>query len=131
MAIGPKENTMIGKPTFSAEMDKVHESPAQVWRLSGKMVGGTCCYDFLETVRDNVAKGQIHPILDMRAVKLANSTGVGVLASIFSAARDAGGSLSLVGVNDRVRSVLKIINLWCMVATFDSETEALDQLAEK
>ena len=69
--------------------------------------------------------------LNLSKVKLANSTGVGVLASIFSAARDAGGSLSLVDVNDRVRAVLTVINLWTMVSSFDSEEEAVQQLEGK
>ena len=78
-------------------------------------MGGTCCYDFLETVRDNIEKGQIQPILDMTGYRLANSTGVGVLASIYTAAKDAEGVMHLVGVNDRVKSVLKVVNLWHMV----------------
>lgn len=122
---------MLSKPPFSAEIELNSTVNAQIWRLSGKMVGGTCCYEFLETVRENIEKGQIHPILNLGKVKLANSTGVGVIASIFSAARDAGGSLSLVSVNDRVKAVLTVINLWTMVSGFDSEEEALKQLEGK
>ena len=40
----------------------------------------------------------------------------------------AGGGMILVGVTDRVRSVLKVINLWCMVTTFDSLEEAMNHL---
>ena len=119
---------MSTKPPFSADILSDDHSSAQVWRLSGKMMGGTCCYDFLETVRDNIMKGQIHPILDLESVKFANSTGLGVLASIFTAAKDAGGGMLLVAVNDRVQSVLKVINLWYVVSAFDSVEEALAHL---
>ena len=121
---------MTTKPPFSAEAVDADQPNVQIWRLKGKMMGGTCCYDFLETVRDNVEKGQNQPILDMSAVRFANSTGVGVLASIFTSAKDADGVMHLVGVNDRVQSVLKVINLWYVVSTFDTMEEALASLAQ-
>jgi anti-anti-sigma factor len=101
---------------------------AQIWRLTGKMMGGGCCYEFLETVRENIQKGQNQPILDLKEVSLANSTGLGVLASIFTSAKDAGGALHLVAVNDRVESVLKVINLWYVVSTCDTVEEALAKI---
>jgi len=121
---------MNAKTPFTAELMTSTETSVQIWRLSGKMVGGSCCYEFLETVRDNVSQGQNHPILDLSTVSLANSTGLGVLASIFNAAKDAGGAMLLVGVNDRIQSVLKVINLWFVISTFDSLDEALAHLAQ-
>ena len=122
---------MSTKSPFSAEMTTTTESNAQIWRLSGKMVGGSCCYDFLEIVRDNVKNGQTNPILDLADVTMANSTGLGVLASIFTAAKDAGGAMLLVGVNDRIKSVLKVINLWYVITTFDTREDALAHLAKE
>jgi len=121
---------MNAKSPFSAELMTCTETSAQLWRLSGKMVGGSCCYDFLETVRGNISQGQNHPILDMSNVILANSTGLGVLASIFTAAKDDGGAMLLVGVNDRIQSVLKVINLWFVISAFDSQEDALAHLAQ-
>jgi len=119
---------MNTKPPFSAEMETDKNTSAQIWRLSGKMVGGSCCYEFLETVRENVEHGQTHPILDLSGVALANSTGLGVMASIFNAAKEAGGGMLLVGVNDRIRSVLKVIHLWYLISAFDSVEDALKHL---
>ena len=121
---------MNAKTPFTAELMTGTVPSAQIWRLSGKMVGGSCCYEFLETVRDNISQGQHNPILDLSAVSLANSTGLGVLASIFNASKDAGGAMLLVGVNDRIQSVLKVINLWFVISAFDSLDEALAHLAQ-
>ena len=121
---------MSTKSPFTAELMTSTVPSSQIWRLSGKMVGGSCCYEFLETVRDNISQGQNHPILDLSAVSLANSTGLGVLASIFNAAKDAGGAMLLVGVNKRIQSVLKVINLWFVISAFDSLDEALAHLAQ-
>jgi len=122
---------MKQKPPFTAEFESQDDLGAQVWRLSGKMVGGNCCYDFLDTVRENVGKGQVNPILDLTEIAWANSTGVGVLASIFNAARDAGGQMVLVGATERVRSVLQVVNLWSMVSAFDSVEEAKKHLGSQ
>jgi anti-anti-sigma factor len=124
---------MNQKPPFSAVQapDQDQEPNVQIWHLTGKMLGGTCCYDFLDTVRENIVKGRTHPILDLSDISLANSTGIGVLASIYNAAEGAGGYLVLSGANDRVRSVLQIVNLWNMVKTFDSLEEARNHVAGK
>ncbi len=121
---------MSNKPPFTADLESDSVLHAQVWRLAGKMVGGNCCYEFLDTVRNNVGKGQINPILDMTGVAWANSTGVGVLASIYNSANDAGGALILVGTTERVSSVLKVINLWPMVTHVDTLEEARNHLGE-
>jgi anti-sigma B factor antagonist len=121
---------MTNKSPFSAEMEINDVAGVQIWNMTGKMASGSCCYEFLDSVRENVAKGQNQPILDMSGVRFANSTGVGVLASIFTSAKDAEGAIHLVGVNERVQSVLKVINLWFVVSTYDTMDEALASLAK-
>ncbi len=116
---------MSTKPSFSAEMRDTDQPNVQIWILGGKMMGGSNCYEFLDIVRDNVEEGQIHPILDMTKVRFANSTGVGVLASVFTAAKDANGAMHLVGVNGRVESILKVIKLWYVVFVHDTIEEAM------
>lgn len=119
---------MSSKLPFTAELMNDPRPDTQIWSLRGKMTGCTGCYDFLETVRDDVGRGKIYPILDMTGVSWANSTAVGVLASIYNAANDAQGSMILVGVSERVVSILKVVNLWPMVTSFDSLEEARDHL---
>ncbi len=116
---------MSKKPSFSVELRDTDQPNVQVWILEGKMMGGSSCYDFLDSVRDNVEEGQIYPVLDMTKVRFANSTSVGVLASIFTAAKDAGGAIHLVGVNGRVESILKVIKLWYLVLVHDTMAEAM------
>ena len=122
------------KPLFAALKDPEDATApgnAQIWRLTGKMVGDQACFDFLESARSDIKRGKVHSILDLSRVTFANSTGVGVLASVFSAASEAGGSLILVGVNQRVRSVLTVINLWPVVTSCDTVDEAVKHLVRK
>lgn len=50
-------------------------------------------------------------ILDLSNVQYVDSAGVGALVGLLTSARSAGGELKLVGLNDRVRQVLKITRL--------------------
>ena len=119
---------MSSKTPFTAEMDTSDIEDTQIWRLKGKMMTGSCCYDFLDSVRENIASGRNHPVIDLTGITWVNSTGVGVLASIFNAARDAGGAMHLVKPNERVQAILKVVNLWPVVSVFDSVAEALEHL---
>lgn len=119
---------MKNKSPFSADMETCEAPATQIWKLKGKMVSGQCCYDFLDSVRENIAGGQHYPVLDLSGISWVNSTGVGVIASIFNAAKDAGGALLLVKPNDRVQSILTVVNLWPVVSVFDSVDEALEHI---
>ena len=88
---------MSNKPPFSADYGVRQRLNAQVWRLTGKMMGGNLLLRFSGNRPRQRRQGQNHPILDMTRVVLANSTGIGVLASIFNAAKDAGGAMTWSG----------------------------------
>lgn len=122
---------MKNKSPFSAEMEMNEVTGAQVWSLTGKMVTDSCCYDFLDSVRENISSGRHYPVLDMTDIAWVNSTGVGVIASIFNAAKEAGGAMLLVGPNQRVQSILTVVNLWPVVSVFDSVEKALEHLKAK
>lgn len=122
---------MMNKVPFSAEMESNDTAGIQIWKLKGKMVTGNYCYDFLESVRENISGGRPYPILDLDGISWVNSTGVGVIASIFNAAKDAGGEMYLVKPNDRIRAILTVINLWPVVTVFDSVENALEHLSSQ
>jgi anti-sigma B factor antagonist len=64
-------------------------------------------------------------IVDLRAVKFLDSTGLGVLAGAYTRARDQDGSVSLVGASGLVREVLHITRLDDVMPVYASLEEAL------
>jgi anti-anti-sigma regulatory factor len=58
-------------------------------------------------------------------VKWIDGYGLGVLIAAFKSACDAGGSLKLFGVNERIQYILAITQLAPLFDTYGSEGEAL------
>jgi anti-sigma B factor antagonist len=102
---------------------------ATIYTLSGRLIGRAECFEFLEDVRDDINDGYVNVILDIRNIEWINSTGVGILAAIYTAAHDQGGQLMLANVPAAVRRFLDISKLWGFMTACDSVADALSLMA--
>ena len=75
----------------------------RVLRLKGPLTIGTL-YEFQNTVRANA----ISLVLDFTGVPYVDSAGVGALVGAYVRHQKEGHTLTLAGVNDRVRNTLKV-----------------------
>jgi anti-sigma B factor antagonist len=80
------------------------QNQKRVLKLSGPLTIATL-YDFQNLVRSNVGMGLV---LDFTSVPYVDSAGVGALVGAYVRHQKQGHSLTLAGVNDRVRNTLKI-----------------------
>ncbi|MBZ5568821.1 MAG: STAS domain-containing protein [Acidobacteriia bacterium] len=63
-------------------------------------------------------------VLNLADVHYIDSTGVGELVSLYTSARNRGGSIKLAGLTGRVKDVLQITKLATVFQTFDTAEEA-------
>jgi anti-sigma B factor antagonist len=92
----------------------------RILRLSGPLVISTL-FDFQSKVRTDISRALI---LDFTAVPYADSAGIGALVGAYVNRQKDGRTLSLVGVNERVRSVLKVAHVEQFFRFFDSMNAA-------
>lgn len=85
---------------------------ALVLVLSGKMTIGDSVMALHAAVKEHVAAGDKHIILDMRDVTYVDSAGLGVLVTSLTCARQAGGTLRLANVPRRVQDLLDVSTLY-------------------
>ncbi len=78
-------------------------------------------FEFQELIRSDSATSLI---LDLSGVPYIDSAGVGCLVNGYVSHQNAGRSLSLVGVNDRVRTLLRMTRVEQFFPIFDSLTAA-------
>src|SRR6266550_4234172 len=94
---------------------------ARVLRLSGPLTI-TTLYQFQDLVRTNSAASLT---LDFTRVPYVDSAGVGALVGAYVRHQKEGHSVTLAGVNERVRNTLKITQ----VDPFFTYTESIPQVA--
>ncbi|MBT2212998.1 MULTISPECIES: STAS domain-containing protein [Actinomadura] len=69
--------------------------------------------------------GGVHLVVDLGEVTFLDSTGLGVLVGVYHRLRARDGSMSFMGVNDRVRRVFHVTQLTKIFVLHNSLDEAI------
>lgn len=93
--------------------------------LGRNVIGGADALSFSSQVSDIVATGVRHLVVDLSAVELINSSGLGMLAQGLTLLRKSGGALVLAAVPERARKQLDITRLSSVLMAFPTVEEAL------
>jgi anti-anti-sigma factor len=119
---------MSKRPIVNVTTTPAPERQAAVYGLSGKLTGDRDSYAFLDEVTEAVEDGLRHVVLELSGLDFCNSSGLGIIASIYNLVHAKGGVLVVVGANDVVRKAMEIIRLWALVENADSVEAALERL---
>jgi anti-anti-sigma factor len=120
-AVGPTK-------TFAYRIDEPSAGTA-IFRMEGRLRGWPECFEFQEAVRQQVTGESKCTILDMEHVEHVDSTGVGILAAIYTSVQNAGGRLILACMNAKVQRILDVLWFLRILEHTDSVDEALKKLS--
>ena len=73
--------------------------------LSGRIVLGEGSIQIRDSIKELVAKGQKHILLNLGDVNYIDSSGLGELVSAFTTVKNAGGELKLLGLTKKVHGL--------------------------
>lgn len=84
--------------------------------------------DLRKQLLDLVSAGSTRLVVDLSAVDLIDSSGLGALVAGFEAAREAGGDLKIMAPGEQAVLVLELTNVNRVLRTADSAETAFDDL---
>jgi len=90
---------------------------------SGRLVFGEESASLRDKVKKLLAQSP-KLVLNLHDVSQVDSGGLGTLVSLFTTARNAGGTLKLASLNQRVGDLLQITKLVTIFEVFDDEEKA-------
>jgi anti-sigma B factor antagonist len=93
--------------------------------MRGKFIKGQGGFQLQMLVDKVMQAGTNKMLLNLTEVPIIDSMGIGEIVRAFKRVQEAGGTLKLVGVTDRVYGALKITQLLDLIESFDTEEEAL------
>jgi anti-anti-sigma factor len=99
-----------------------------IHRLAGDLFGGDAGYAFQEKVCGEIDGGQAAIVLDLGGVTRLDSAGIGILAAIATAVRQASCRLVLASLSPKVEATLGIVMFLDVVERAPSVAEALARL---
>ena len=97
--------------------------------LSGRITLGEGSVQLRDAVRDLLAKGQKHILLNLADVNYIDSSGIGELVSAYTTVRNQGGELKLLNLTKKVHDLLQITKLYTVFDVKDDEASAIASYA--
>lgn len=102
------------------------EEGVVILRLTGKLTIGEGDVKLREDLRDVLDAGEKKILLDLKHVKMMDSSGLGELISCKASANRVGAVIKLVHVEDKVQEVLDMTRL---IGVFDNFNDEIDAVA--
>jgi anti-sigma B factor antagonist len=99
--------------------------------LSGRIVLGEGSVQLRDTLKEMVAKGQKHILLNLGDVNYIDSSGLGELVSAYTSVKNAGGELKLLNLTKKVHDLLQITKLYTVFDVKDDEATAIAAFSAK
>ena len=96
-----------------------------VFDLKGGLEGGPDSYQIKDAVHEKLEEGERKFLLNMDKVTFVNSTGIGIVAAVFTSIKNAGGEMKISNTNEKVSRVMMITKLLTVFDSYYKEEEAL------
>ena len=93
--------------------------------VRGKFIKGQGGFQLQMLVDKVLTAGTTKILLNLTAVPMVDSMGIGEIVRAFTKVQDAGGTLKLVGLTDRVYGALQITRLLSLIENFKTEEEGV------
>mgnify|MGYP003332618582 CR=1 FL=1 len=96
--------------------------------LAGNLLGETANAPVMDLIKQNVEAGNKKVVFNLTELKFINSTGLGMLLTAVSKARNAGGELALCNLPEQLKKLLQMTKLESVFIVKDSEEAAISFL---
>jgi anti-anti-sigma factor len=99
--------------------------------VSGRIMFADGEEEFHNRIKPIVESGGVNLLLNMAAVPLIDSAGIGEIVRSYVGLKRRGGALKLFNLSRRVHEALTITNLLTVLEAFDSETAAIQSFSNQ
>src|SRR5262247_2840917 len=93
--------------------------------VSGRLEAGESCLQLRELAKRLTSDGGRNFVLDLSGISYMDSSGLGLLLSIYATIRNQGGELKLLNCSDRVKELLRTTMLTEVFQIFEDENRAI------
>jgi anti-sigma B factor antagonist len=101
----------------------------QVLTLKGTLLADVQTREILQSASELIQDGDVLFVVDLKDLKFINSSGLGMLLTLLTKCRKAGGEVVLANVPEQVNNLLVITKLVSIFKTANSVSEAIGLLS--
>ncbi len=116
-----------GKLRFIEEM----RGDVTVLHLNGKLIGDEETKKLSNRIKELIATGTKHFVINLSQVNWINSSGIGALIACMTSVRNGGGDLRLAILTNAAKKYFKIMNLDTVIKIYDNANDAVKSFTEE
>lgn len=119
------------RPTWRSnlEIDVRPQGAVQVVKLKGRLTLGDSVDGLRKTMEDLMGAGETRFVVDLAETQMIDSSGIGLLVKLLTAAKQRGGSLKLLKPSKFAVQTLKMIGLLNLFEVYDEQGQAVGSFA--
>lgn len=99
--------------------------------MEGSLMDRSDAKEMRTRIDEFVASGTKHIIVNLSQIIHMNSSGLGALVGMLTAARNAGGDMVITSLPERIQKLLLMTKLTSVFNIADNEAEGLQQLSKE
>lgn len=103
----------------------IEKYTAVIIELKGNITGGSKEVEFKDVLRKLLDAGKKNIVVDLGETAYMNSSGLGMLISGYTTAKNANGNLKLANATEKIQSLLVITKLISIFENYSSVDEAV------
>ena len=96
--------------------------------LGENLIGGNDAMNFSSKLLELNQKNIQHVIVDLKSVKVINSSGIGMLVSGMTTLKKNNASMILVGLSDKIKSIMQMTHLDQVFKTYENMDDAVNSI---
>lgn len=100
-----------------------------VLEVEGSIMGGPDAAQLSDEIHQKLLDGRKNFVVNMGAIDLINSTGLGILISNLTHVKNAGGDLRLCNASEKIKQILHITKLSSVFKQYGSLDEAVQSFS--
>jgi anti-sigma B factor antagonist len=120
---------VVRRPAVQLRLSNRVQEGVAVVDCDGRVIFGEESASLRDAVKDLINKNK-QIVLNLGGVNYIDSGGLGTLVSLYTTARNAGGTLRLANLTQRVGDLLQVTKLLTVFEVFDSVDEAVKSFSQ-
>ena len=112
------------------KLDVRQTDGVSVLHVKGNLIGGPETFAVHDKVKQLLAEKTTKIVIDLSAVSMINSTGLGMLIGCYTSAKNAGGDIKLAGISEKVKNIFVITKLITICDVHESVREAVEAFGQ-
>ncbi len=94
--------------------------------FQGDLIGGSDSLELMDTINDKINNGVAKAVINMNDVRYMNSSGIGILITIFTKFKNKNGNAVVSNASDQIIKLLTITKLDTVIKLFSTQDEAIE-----